>query len=169
MVKMNRTFHIRKAKLTDALDIASIQIDTWRTTYVWEIDTEYLHALDVYEKEIRWKDKIITDDTLIFIACIWEKAIGFISGWKSKEENYDGAIFAFYIRDEFQWKWIWKALFLEMIDALKNQEYTSFYLWVILWNPAIGFYQKMWGKSGIMKQEIIGKQEIIELQYTWKI
>lgn len=158
---------IRNATVSDARWIASIQVHSWKTTYTGIISEKYLDTLDINQGEDKWSERIKNWST-INIAESWE-LVWFIDYWKSREKTeYDWEIYALYILQEFQGKWIGRKLFLSAIDALIKKGYKSIYLWVLAENPARWFYEKMGGiiidKKGI---EIDGNI-LKEIAYGWK-
>lgn len=53
-------FYIRTSHISDALQIATIQIKTWRSTYRGIIDDTYLDAMNIENRKNSW-EKILKD------------------------------------------------------------------------------------------------------------
>ncbi|MFP3340647.1 GNAT family N-acetyltransferase, partial [Micrococcus sp. SIMBA_131] len=58
---------IRKATKDDALAIATVHVNSWRTTYQVLIPEDYLNSLDIQIREARWQ-KLIGAGNTIFVA-----------------------------------------------------------------------------------------------------
>ncbi|MEA1854613.1 MULTISPECIES: hypothetical protein [Cytobacillus] len=53
---MNQTpFTIRKAVIEDAMGIAKVHVDSWRSTYATIFPQEYLNRLSYEKRETLWK------------------------------------------------------------------------------------------------------------------
>lgn len=160
---------IRHAQVQDALWIARVQIDTWKSAYTGLIPQEHLDSLDIEKKIQKWNAKITSNEESVFVAEHNTEIIWFITWWDSHSKwEYDWEIIVFYVLERFQWYWIGTRLFQEMIQEFKILWYNSFYVWVLENWPGRRFYQKQGGMYIDKKIEKIRDIEISEVSYGWK-
>jgi GNAT superfamily N-acetyltransferase len=168
------TMIIREATLADALSIAKVHIDTWRTTYNGIVSNEYLNGLTYDKKEKVWQNIIndaMKDEKHIFIAEDEEVGvIGFTSCGPEREgENlYKGELYAIYIIKEFQNHGIDKLLFNRVVEKLNEIGIHSMIIWALEGNySACNFYKSNGGKMVKEKGIKIGDDVFKEVAYGW--
>ncbi|MDX8345253.1 GNAT family N-acetyltransferase [Rossellomorea sp. YZS02] len=150
--------HFRKAELHDAKGLASVHINSWRTTYQGIVSQEYLQSLSIGEKEDKWVQILSgAHDTYV---CTMEdnKIAGFVSIGKERSGVYEGELYAIYILKEYQGRGIGEKLFELAISKLKKQGFNSMWIWVLKENPSKHFYYRY--KPILVKEERlkIGKE-----------
>lgn len=95
---------IKRAVLSNSLGVATVQVDSWRTTYKNIIPQEFLMDMTYENREEKWAT--IISDQAVFVAETDEgDIIGFSNGGKERTgdyPNYNGELYALYIIKEFQ-------------------------------------------------------------------
>lgn len=76
--------NIRKATMEDAKAIATVHVESWKTTYQGIVPAEYLAQLSVSEKEQLWQRGLNQPKHSIFVVEEDGKVCGFISGEKPR-------------------------------------------------------------------------------------
>lgn len=168
------TMIIREATLADALSIAKVHIDTWRTTYKGIVSDEYLNGLTYDKKEKIWQniiDDAMKDEKHIFVAEDEEVGvIGFTSCGPEREgeDLYKGEIYAIYIIKEFQNRGIGKLLFNRVVEKINELKIHSMIIWALEDNhSACNFYKSNGGKKVKEKCIKIGDGTFKEIAYEW--
>jgi len=165
---------IREATISDALGIAKVHIDSWRTTYKGIVSDEYLNELSYSQKEKAWINIINDaqkDIKYIFVIENDENnIIGFTSCGIEREGHtkFKGEIYAIYITKEYQNKGIGKLLFNRAVEKLNEINFSSILIWALEENnQACRFYEVIGGKKVKEKYINIGNERFKEVAYGW--
>ncbi|WP_273852352.1 GNAT family N-acetyltransferase [Guptibacillus spartinae] len=159
---------IRKATKDDALAIATVHVNSWRTTYQVLIPEDYLNSLDIQIREARWQ-KMIEAGSTIFVAVDQGEIMGFATGGQNRSETYqyDGELYAIYLLKEAQRKGAGKKLLCSVAKELKKESCHSMLVWVLNGNPASQFYQSF-QPIEIAQEEIeIAGKKLYETAFGW--
>ncbi|WP_027408371.1 GNAT family N-acetyltransferase [Anoxybacteroides tepidamans] len=165
--------NIRKATLEDAKAIASVHVESWKTTYKGIVPSAYLQELKVAEKEELWKRILQQDHHHIFVAEEYGTVCGFISGGNNRVKEgtlaeYEGELYAIYLLKEAQRKGYGKKLVSAFIKDLWNDGIRSLIVWVLNDNPSKHFYERL-GAAVVGEETIeIGGKALKEICYGWK-
>ncbi|TMU82248.1 GNAT family N-acetyltransferase [Bacillus sp. BHET2] len=145
--------YFRKAVLKDALGLAHVHINSWRTTYKGIVSEEYLQSLSIEARERKWVE-ILSDYHQTHV-CEMEngKIAGFVSFGKERSGEYEGELYAIYLLKEYQRKGIGKKLFEIATKELKNQGFNSMWIWVLKDNQSKHFYYTY--NPSIVKEEVL--------------
>jgi GNAT superfamily N-acetyltransferase len=165
--------HIRNAEPEDAVSIASVQIDAWRTTYAGIIDESYLAGMSLDENKGRW-DRILAlgiDDPkrVSLVATVDERVIAFASGGPARGDNppTDGELFALYMLAGYQGRGYGKRLFDTFVRSMARIGFRSLMVWVLKENRSGGFYRAMHGIEASATTITIGDGDHVEISYLW--
>ncbi|UHA72755.1 GNAT family N-acetyltransferase [Paenibacillus sp. 481] len=164
--------HIRPARLEDANLIATVQVQSWRTTYKNIVADDYLQKLSVEKRREIW-EKIISqldEQNVLFVAEDESGSIvGFASGGPNREQEYpyDCELYAIYLLEQVQGKGIGRALLHTFAQAMLSRHMTSMLVWVLKDNPALHFYKKLGGTAIDDKEVEIGSKMVKELSIGW--
>src|SRR5699024_6256566 len=112
---------IRKAYSNDALGVAKVQVDSWKTTYKNIVPDGYLEQMTYENREKKWKDIIFNQ--AVFVAENNGEIIGFSNGGNErtgKYPDYKGELYAIYILEEYQRKGVGKLLLEPVVENLKQ-------------------------------------------------
>ena len=165
---------IREATISDAISIAKVHIDSWRTTYKGIVSDEHLRKLSYSQKEKAWINIINDaqrDIKYIFVAEDEKNnIIGFTSCGIEREGHtaFEGEIYALYIIKEYQNKGVGKLLFNRAVEKLNEMKFHSMLIWALEENnQASWFYELMGGKKVKEKYVDIGNDKFKEVAYGW--
>jgi ribosomal protein S18 acetylase RimI-like enzyme len=167
--KMN----IRKATIEDAKAIATVHVESWKTTYQGIVPSSYLAQLSVSEKEQLWKRGLQQQKHYIFVVEEDGNVCGFISGGKNratqgKEAEYKGEIYAIYLLKEAQGKGYGTKLVKALVDDFQRERIRSMVVWVLADNPSRRFYERLGGEKIAEEVVDIGGKKLTEWCYGWK-
>jgi L-amino acid N-acyltransferase YncA len=167
--KMN----IRKATLEDAKAIATVHVESWKTTYDGIVPAKYLEELSVSEKEQLWQRGLQQPKHSIFVVEEDGNVCGFISGGKNratqgKEAEYEGEIYAIYLLKKAQGKGYGTKLVKALVDDFQHKRIRSMVVWVLADNPSRLFYERLGGEKIAEKVVDIGGKKLTEWCYGWK-
>ena len=163
---------IRAAHPADAHGIATVHVDSWRSTYVGIVPDEVLERLSYDNRGQFWQD-ILTNhnhNNPVFVAEDDAGQItGFASGGKERGgiEDYDGELYAIYLQTHMQGHGIGRRLVCSVATTLAEQGFSSMLTWVLADNPARHFYVAMGGVY-VTEQDIqINGTTLSEIAYGW--
>ena len=96
------TVRIREARVDDAEAIASVHVESWKTTYKGIVSETYLNGLSVADRarSWRWSFENPNDGERIFAAEAEDGTIvGFANGGRNRTGEYgcDGELYAIYL------------------------------------------------------------------------
>lgn len=162
---------IRQATITDALSIAQVHVDAWRTTYVGQVPDHYLAELSVPKREAAWSSSLLNKTAQIFIAEREGTIQGFISVGPTRDPDLQpsttGEVYAIYLHQDYQRQGIGQRLWNRGTEALQAAGCREATVWVLKSNlPARTFYEKMGCVlDGSCKTINIGGRDVEEVRY----
>ncbi|WP_404458516.1 GNAT family N-acetyltransferase [Oceanobacillus kapialis] len=161
---------IRQAKVLDALAIARVHVDAWRSTYEGIIPDEYLHKLSYEGRTKLWLENLKTD--IVFVALNdRHEIVGFATAGVKKTKGYDvfqGELYAIYILKEYQGMSIGKQLLHKVVEHLKTLEINSMVVLVLKKNPAVQFYKSLYARKIDSLTISIAGKTLQEEVYGWE-
>ncbi|WAA13165.1 GNAT family N-acetyltransferase [Fervidibacillus halotolerans] len=160
---------IRKALPEDAMGVAKVQVDSWRTTYKGIVSEDFLRQLS-YEKRKSVIEKAITEK-ITYVAEEDGEIIGFISGGKKRleqYEGYDGELYAIYLLQQYQKRGIGKELVNMLAKDFLKMGFKGMIVLVLEENPSKYFYESLGGVRIGKEITMIGKQRLHSFVYGWK-
>jgi L-amino acid N-acyltransferase YncA len=159
---------VRAATQQDAVGIAHVHVESWRTTYAGIVPVEYLASLDERERELQWKEWL-TLDIQSFVAAEADEIVGFASGGPIREpiKDYDAELFAIYLLKQAQGRGIGTALLKTLATSLQSKNYKCMAAWVLRSNASTHFYEKTGAFPISTKQIEIGAAMLPVISYGW--
>jgi GNAT superfamily N-acetyltransferase len=162
---------VRQATTCDALGIAKVHVDSWRTTYSGIVPQDYLDGLSYEKSGERWK-KLLEQggDRADFVAVDdVGNIIGFASASRNREGNaeYSAELHAIYLLEGHQRQGLGRQLVRAVADRLLQMGHQSMVVWVLRDNPARRFYEALGGQFLRTKILDIGGRALEEVQYGW--
>lgn len=162
---------VRAAEMRDALAIAHVHVDTWRSNYHGIVTEEYLSNL-TYESRQRYWGDALNDPTRqsVFVAeDDKDEVVGFAACGpaREKKETFDGELYAIYVLQNAQGKGLGKMLVLDVARDLRARGFRSMLVWVLEKNPSKGFYERLGGEPVAEKNAVIGGKNLRELGFGW--
>jgi GNAT superfamily N-acetyltransferase len=160
---------IRRAELKDAVGIAKVHVDSWKTTYKDIVPDDFLNKLSYESRVPQWEDSI--PKSLVMVAEDENgQIIGFSTGGIERTGNYEGykgELYAIYILKEYQGKGLGTKLVKPIIDELKSMGIYTMLVIVLEDNPSRHFYEKLGAeKIDSLEIQIVGKK-LREAVYAW--
>lgn len=163
---------IREANLDDALAIAKVQVDSWRSTYAGIVPGDYLETLSYEERASVWHTILSTAASRQFVYVAEDdggNVVGFASGGQVKwgEPDYEAELYAIYLLESHQHIGLGRLLTSKIARCLLKEDVHSMLVWVLAKNPSRGFYEAL-GATQISEQNItIGGTPLTEVAYGW--
>lgn len=165
---------IRTAVLADALAIARVHVETWKTSYKGIVPDAVLEKLSVETRLPRWQE-LLSDESHAGFILVAETDDGEIVGFavagpnRGNENNIDAELYAIYVLQAHQGSGTGRRLVHEVMHRLQSAGYTSLIVWALQANnPARRFYESLGGVYFSSKPVSIGGAELTEVSYVWE-
>ncbi|GIP43856.1 putative N-acetyltransferase YuaI [Paenibacillus sp. J45TS6] len=163
---------IRSAIQSDAVQIAEVHVNSWRTTYKGIVPDSYLDNLSVAKRTLLWEKQLDggNEGSKIFVAENEAgQIVGFVSGGLNRLESmpFDSEIYAIYLLEEYQRQGIGELLMSSITSFLTDQGYKSTYLWALEDNRYRSFYEKLGGVLTGREEIEIGSVKLGEIAFGW--
>lgn len=163
---------IRHAGCADAVAIARVSVDTWRTTYSGLVPDALLATIDYADRERTWSAKLCAANPPLFAYVATDPAgsvVGFASGGPEREADpvYTGELYALYIQAGRQRSGLGRQLVAAVAGRLLADGHTAMLLWVLATNPARGFYEHLGGLYLREQPLTLGTTTLYEVAYAW--
>jgi GNAT superfamily N-acetyltransferase len=152
---------IREAKASDAVAIARVDFETYRTTYAGIVPQDFLNGR-TYETRISvWESRYsdsskLWNDWFIYVAEDKDsKVVGFAGGGPQhgNVHGYSGELGFIYLLKSHQHQGTGRRLAATIANRLKQQGNNSMLVWVFTQNPYRAFYEALGG-------QIVGEKEV---------
>lgn len=159
---------IRSATIGDAVAIAQVHVESWRTTYRGIVPDEYLAGLDEVLRVKLWREWL-SGETAVLVAEHASGVVGFAHAGRIREpvETCDAELYSLYLLRDAQRRGVGSALLKAMAAVLTERGFKSMAVWVLERNPARGFYEKNGGRLAASKVIDIGGAKLMEIVYWW--
>lgn len=168
---MTGSTRIRDATPADARAIASVQLETWRTTYRGHFPDALLDNVDLDQRETHRKRLMreMRPDQLGLVAEVNGAVVGFaFAGPTLDSVPLRGEVYAIYVRDEHQRAGVGRALLAEAARRLDALGLRGLLIWVLRENAkGRSFYERMGGRAALEQPFEIGGAQITETGYVW--
>lgn len=163
-------FIIRKAVIEDAMGIARVHVDSWRSTYATIFPQEYLNRLSYEKREKLWINNIPLGGVYVAENEVGE-IIGFSSGGEERSGEYngfDGELYAIYLIEKYQRKGVGSALFAAVTTELKQKGYQGMLVLVVEDNHSYRFYEVLGGEKIDSIEMSMAGEKYGEMVYGWR-
>ena len=160
---------VRRAKPSDAADIASTHDDAWRATYQGVIPGPELDKL-INRRGAEWWEGAIRKGSRISILAFGDTLAGYANYGRNRARSltYDGEIYELYLRPEFQGLGFGRRLFTAARRDLAQSGIRSLVVWALSDNePAVDFYRALGGKAVARSSERFGERTLDKVAYAW--
>ena len=164
---------IRDAIPADALVLANIHVESWRTTYRGLLPERLLADLSYAGRERQWAWAISAagegDGCVVVAEDAAAGVVGFASGGRCRGDwPFDGELTAIYLAAAHQGRGLGRDLVRAVAGRLAAQGHRSLLLWVLRTNaPARGFYEALGGALVGEKTEEFAGATLHEVAYGW--
>jgi len=159
---------IRSAAPDNALAIAHVHVESWRSTYAGIVPDAYLAGLDETLRVKLWQEWL-NSGAVVLVSERKGQIVGFAHAGKIREpiETADAEIYSLYLLREAQGRGIGLELLRAVAAKLQDQGFNSLGLWVLERNRARVFYEKCGGRLAASKVIEIGGARLMEVAYWW--
>jgi GNAT superfamily N-acetyltransferase len=164
---------IRTAHPADAIAIAQVRVDAWRSTYRGMIPDAYLAAMTVEESVALWS-KILAappNTTNTFVAEVDGTIVGFASGMMLAEPKHglDAELTAVYLVGGAQRAGIGRRLVAAVAAAQRAHGAGGLIVWVIAGNKgARAFYEGLAAELLVEQPFTWDGMDLVEAGYGWR-
>ena len=163
-------FTVRRARIRDAGGIASVHVQSWKTTYIGIVPDAYLASLTPESRTEMWKGWLSEGKALTFVAEDATGVFGFASGGKVRDtiRGYDAELYAIYVLQQKQRHGVGRSLVRKLAEALRGNGFRSLIVWVLAKNPSVDFYVRLRGSPVAEKEIEIGGARLTEIALGWR-
>jgi len=164
---------IRRAGVDDAVAIARVRVESWRTTYRGIIPQSYLDGMSIETSATLW-DKTLSagsERSQVFVAEDADGVLGFAAGLLLPEPKlgFDSELAAVYLRPAYQRNGLGAKLVGVTAAALLAHGATAMIAWVIAANkPARAFYDGLGGELVVEQPFQWDGMDLEEAGYGWR-
>ena len=155
----------------DAVGIAHVHVEGWRTTYRGLFADSYLDALSKTERAAYWQRGLPAGDGRhTLVACATDEVVGFASGGPDRGgHGFDAEVYAIYLLAEVRRQGIGGRLMARMFRRFRDDGRRSAHLWVHVGNVAgESFYRKLGGVPGA-REEHTAPTPHTGVSYGWDL
>jgi GNAT superfamily N-acetyltransferase len=166
-------FTIRSAVADDALAIAKVQVDTWRSAYEGLVPSQVLDSLSYEQRSQYWSGIMSREDRagiLLVAEHQAEGVVGFCACGVNRDQDTEFAaeLYAVYVLEAHQNRGIGHALVEECRKWALDRGMTSMIVWVLRDNPYRRFYEAMGGEVVSERVISIAEANLPEVAYGWR-
>ncbi len=158
-------FAIRLATPEDAPAVASVHVQSWRSSYQGLLDPAFLRELKASSRVEDWSRRLASVDHATFFATRSHRRDAPLVGFCRVGPHQ-----SLYLLEEVQRLGLGKALFSEAREWLQRCNFESFCAWVLSSNVSASlFYQAMGGVRAAEKRAVVGGREATLVAYGWRL
>ena len=164
---------IREAVPADAVGIARVHVESWRTTYPGIMPQAHLDALSVAERTETWQGILSQsgpEGSCTFVAETAEgEIVGFTHGGKERggDPEYHAEIQTLYLLKSCQGRGLGRHLMTAAAKRLYESGFPTLMLWTHVRNPACRFYEALGGVPARTTQRVIKGVTYDDIGYGW--
>jgi GNAT superfamily N-acetyltransferase len=167
---------MRRATMADAMAIARVHVETWRTAYAGIVPDAYLVGMRRTQHAANWR-RAIAGDRGGRLTLVMEEAgsgiVGFASGGPARrrdlprDSDIRGEVYTLYVGGDWQGRGYGRALFQGVLANLFENDLGSVVVWVLEANPSRFFYEAMGGARLATRREMFAGADLAEIGYVW--
>ena len=164
------TLSIRRATDEDAAAIARVQAETWQSTYA-DLLPDPAIAAQFHPRNVEVWRRILRspEGRFVLVADAEGEVIAFVSGGPSRDPKarFTAEIYALYVLEPWQDWGIGRALLEASREQLMEDGHQRMMIWVLVDNPAVGFYERLGGLTIAERDDKVGGAPVRERAYGW--
>ena len=161
---------IREAMIDDAVGLARVQVDSYRSSYAGIWPEAVLEGLSYREQEQDWRDWIKSNpgDALYVAELVSGEIVGYALARPGPTEilGYDSELIALHVLGPYRRQGLGRGLVAAMAKELQSRGSESLMLWVLEENRARGFYQRLGGQ--LLAERKMSWADRPEVAYGWR-
>ncbi len=160
---------IRRAKPTDAAQIALTHEASWRHAYSGMLPHRALDRM-INRRAESWWERAISQSTVILVAEVNSEIAGYATMGMNRvaELSPQGEVYEIYMRPEYQGVGLGTGLFLGARRELQRRHLSGTVVWVLAENEqAIRFYENSGGRKIAEGNEKFDGKKILKIAYGW--
>ena len=164
---------IRSAKPVDAIGIAAVHVQSWRSTYPGMLPDGYLVGLSVQGQAARWQRMLRSAESRTQPCFVLADPEPRIAGYaccgpqRTELPGMDGEFYALYLVEGAQGQGHGRRMMGTMANAMMAQQMKSAVVWVLGDNPSRWFYQRLGGRHIAQRQTLFAGVVVNEWAYGW--
>src|SRR5215475_11330195 len=164
---------IRRATYDDAMEIAEVHVESWRTTYGGIIDQAFIDNLSVAERAVSWMRRLSMSSPAasdVLVATTPDGSIvGFLSGGliRAPYFEFDAELHAIYLLASFQRAGLGRRLTREWAAIAITRGLNAAVVRAHADNPACAFYERLGAEFLRTSRVDIGGKSYPERWYGW--
>ena len=144
--------------MADAMAIAMVQVDSWRTTYAGIVPQEYLDALSYEQRATVWRTILSATAQIQFVyvaECDGGSVVGFASGGQVRNSDpvFESELYTIYLLESHQHMGLGRLLTSKIPQRLLEEGIHSMLVWVLAANPSRLFYEAL-GATQVSERDI---------------
>jgi GNAT superfamily N-acetyltransferase len=164
---------IRRASVDDAVAIARVRVESWRTTYRGMIPQAYLDGMSVEASATLWDRTLSAQSprSQVFVAEDADGVLGFAAGAVLPEakHGFDAELAAIYLKPAYQRLGLGSKLLGVTAAALVAQQVAGMIVWVIAGNKGARAFYEGHGAELIVEQPFQWDgMDLVEAGYGWR-
>lgn len=165
---------IRPAVVSDALEIARVQVESWRWAYPGLLPQSYLDALSPERRARSWTELLQASDLrmITWVAVDDDGYCGLVSaGPVRSDSGTTGEVYSLYVSERVASTGVGHLLLAYTTAQLKAMMFGQAVLWVLEQNArARLFYEREgWKQEGMPRQEPIARTTVSVVRYQRKL
>jgi len=160
---------IRRAKMSDAPDVAETHDEAWRSAYRGIIPGAELEKL-VNRRGPDWWDSAIRKGSRITLLQFGDRVAGYANYGRNRARSlhFEGEIYELYLRPEFQGLGFGRRLFTAARRDLLQSGLKSMVIWALSDNDAATeFYRALGGRMVARSSEKFGPKSLDKVAFAW--
>lgn len=170
---MSTKIDIRRARLSDAKDLADLRLVTWRETYPVILPEAVLTAMSAERQRVRLADSInsVSPDVAVFCAEIGGNlvAYGVCGPARNGPKGFGGEVQELYVLSDYYGHGIGRAMMARMAMWLASRGYNALFAAVLQQNHAArAFYRRLGGERCGEGKIVMGGKELIQEAFGWR-
>lgn len=161
---------IRPAIASDAHGIATVHVESWRSTYTGIVAQAYLDGLSVADRMTMWERHFANQGpgrSTVLVAVNDGAVVGFIAGGPVNKPPFDSKIHALYLMKDAQRCGTGRMLMRAWATAALERGLKATHVEVVERNPACKFYEHLGAKHVSDAVVVIAGQKHAEKCYAW--
>jgi GNAT superfamily N-acetyltransferase len=171
LIMGSELIQIRGGTRSDALDVARVHEEAWRSTYQGIIPHLHLEKIIAHRGPGWWERTLKRPGSGMLLLTFNGTVQGYASFGAARiaSSPKTGEIFELYLAPVFQGMGFGKQLFLEARRLLQRQGRRRLVVWALAENePACAFYGRLGGTPSVSAPEHYGTVTLNRLAFVWE-